>query len=407
MAVNGEDDISIILTIIPTRGGPMNSSDALPGSSKDALVDDIESLYKQVNQLACADALPEDQLQLLRGLVSVSQFVAQQTAEQHNTDGAMLAEVTALKDEVEQLKSINAAYDKQIQWLKDRVALSRNTTGQLRLKATLKQTLDAAVGITRADSGSIFLLDANQVVTETILTREGTTEGERNSLVGQVLEKGLAGWVVQRQTTALVPDTRLDDRWISLPDQPYKVASALCVPLLRGARVFGVLTLTHPDTRYFNQQDSDLVTAIAYQIALLLENSDRSDLNQDYRERLKHSQDYFRQLLKTPLVGAFLLQDNKLLHVNQTLAELFGYPREEMLRLPSIASLLAYEDRDRVYAAVHECLSGKAPLLTISFRISTEQGQVIHVTMQAITTEYHGQLALVGMIGEDRSLVAE
>ncbi len=379
----------------------MNSSDSL----KDALVDEIESFYKEVNQLARTDALPDDQLQLLRGLVSVSQFVAKQTAEQHTSDGAIIAEVTALKDEVERLKSVNAAYDKQIQWLKDRVALSRNTTGQLRLKATLKQTLDAAVGITRADSGSIFLLDAEQVVTEAILTREGTTEGERHSLVGQVLEKGLAGSVIQKQATALVHDTRIDERWISLPDQPYKVASALCVPLLRGDRVFGVLTLTHPNTRYFNQQDSDLITAIAYQIALLLENSDLTDANQDYRERLQHSQDFFRQLLKTPLVGAFLLQNNRFLHVNQKLATLFGYSREDMLRLPSIASLLAYEDRDRVYAVIHECLSGKSPLLNLSFRISTEQGQVINVSAQAITTEYHGQLALVGIMAEDDSLI--
>ena len=378
----------------------MDSSDSL----KDALVDDIESFYKQINQLTRTDALPADQLQLLRSLVSVSQFVATQTAEQHSSDGAMIAEVTALKDEVERLKAVNAAYDKQIQWLKDRVALSRNTTGQLRLKATLKQTLDAAVGITRADSGSIFLLDEKQVVTESILTREGTTEGERHSLVGQVLENGLAGWVTQRQTTALVPDTRLDNRWISLPDQPYKVASALCVPLLRGERVFGVLTLAHPDARYFNQQDSDLVTAIAYQIALLLENSDLGDANRDYRERLQHSQDFFRQLLKTPLVGAFLLQDNKFLHVNAKLAKLFGHSREAVLRLPSIASLLAYEDRDLVYRAIHECLSGKSPLLNLSFRISTEQGQVVHVTTHAITTEYHGQLALVGMMAEDNSL---
>ncbi|MEL7501673.1 MAG: GAF domain-containing protein [Cyanobacteria bacterium J06554_6] len=376
-------------------------------SLQDALVDEIESLYKEVNQLARTDALPETALQLLRGLVSVSQYVAQQTAKQHSSGGAMLAEVTALKDEVERLKSVNAAYDKQIQWLKDRIALSRNTTGQLRLKATLKQTLDAAVGITRADSGSIFLIDANQVVTESILARQGTTEDERHSLVGTVLEKGLAGWVTQRQTTALVSDTRLDDRWISLPDQPYKVASALCVPLLRGDRVFGVLTLTHPEAKYFNQQDSDLVTAIAYQIALLLENSDLSDANQDYRERLQHSQDFFRQLLKTPLVGAFLLQDNKFIHVNKKLAALFGYPREELTRLPSIASLLAYEDRDRVYAAIHECLSGKSALLSLSFRISNEQGQVINVSTQAITTEYHGQLALVGMMGEDNSLLIQ
>lgn len=375
---------------------PMTSEDSL----QDALVDEIETLYKDVSKLTRSSAVPDAQLQLLRGLISVSQFATQQTAQQNSSGGAMVAEIIALKDEVERLKSINTAYDKQLQWLKDRIALSRNTTGQLRLKATLKQTLDTAVEITKAETGSIFLIDSRKVITETMLSRTGTTEEERNSLVGTVIEKGLAGWVATNQTFALIADAPRDKRWINLPEQPYTVGSVLCVPLLRDDDVYGILTLTHPQTKHFNEQDRDLMLAIAYQMALVLENARLNRVNADLHERLEHSQDYFRQLLKSPIVGTFLLQDNRFIHVNKRLAELFAYPRAELLKLPSISSVLAYEDRDTVEVAFNKCLTGKEALLNISFGISQKQGQVVKVMAQGITTEYQGSLAVAGIMAE-------
>ncbi|MEO1183091.1 MAG: hypothetical protein AAFX51_20200, partial [Cyanobacteria bacterium J06636_28] len=157
---------------------------------KEALTDELGSLYKNITQLTDVKSLPEDDLQLLRGLVSVLQFAAQQMTQQQASGGKLTADVTALRDKVAQLQQDNAAYKKQLQWIQDRVALSRTSTGKMQLKATLKQTLDIARDIAGASSGSIFLLDDAQVVTECILTRSGTTERERQSLVGQVLEKG-------------------------------------------------------------------------------------------------------------------------------------------------------------------------------------------------------------------------
>jgi PAS domain S-box-containing protein len=369
-------------------------------SLRAALVTELESLYKEISELTRSNTVPEPQLQLLRGLVSISQFAAQQTAQQQSSGGALLAEITTLKEEVERLKAANHGYEKQLQWLKDRIALSRTTTGQLRLKTTLKQTLDTAVAITHAETGSIFLLDEHRVVTESLLSRIGTTEEERHSLVGKVLEKGLAGWVAQHHTYALVPDAPRDQRWIDLPEQPYTVGSVLCVPLLRDDQVHGILTLTHPQAKHFTQQDCDLMLAIAYQMALVLENAHLTLVNEDLTERLQHSQDYFRQLLKSPIIGTFLLQNNKFVHVNKKLAELFNYPREELLKLPSIASVLAYEDRQIVTDAIYQCLTGKAALLNLAFGINQKQGQVVKVMAQGITTEYQGHLALAGIMAE-------
>ncbi|MEM9980030.1 MAG: GAF domain-containing protein, partial [Cyanobacteria bacterium P01_D01_bin.2] len=218
---------------------------------KEALTDELGLLYTNVTQLTAVKSLPEDDLQLLRGLVSVLQFAAQQMTQQQAAGGKLAADVTALREKVAQLQQENAAYQKQLQWIQDRIALSRSATGKMQRKATLKQTLDIAMGITQANSASIFLLNDAKVVTECILTRSGTTERERQTLVGQVLEKGLAGWVVEHRQVETIADTSLDDRWISLPNQPYKVRSALCAPLLSDSRILGVITLTHPERNHF------------------------------------------------------------------------------------------------------------------------------------------------------------
>ncbi|MEO0457225.1 MAG: GAF domain-containing protein [Cyanobacteria bacterium P01_A01_bin.114] len=372
----------------------MDSSDTL----RDALMAEIESLYKEVNQLTRVVNVPDTQLQLLRGLVSLSQFAAQQTAQQQQSGSSLSSDLATLQNEVQRLTAENIAYQKQLQWLKNHIALSRTTTGRLMLKATLKQTLDTAVEITQADTGSIFLLDDHQVVTESILSRLGTTEEERNALVGSVLEKGLAGRVIRDQNAVLISDVALDNRWINLPNQPYKVRSVLCVPLLRNDQVFGVMTLTHPEPKHFTLQNSELMLAISDQMALLLENADLNSTNRDLTEQLNHGQTYISHLIKTPLVAACLLQDNKFVYANAKLAELFDYSEIELTRLPSIASVIAYEDRDTVLAAVEHCLSGQHSLFEMTFRISLKRGQVVKVMAQGLTTEHEGKRAIAALL---------
>ena len=131
---------------------------------KEALTDELGMLYKNITQLTDVTSLPEDDLQLLRGLVSVLQFAAQQMTKQQASGGKLTADVAALQEEVVQLRQDNVAYQKQLQWLQDQLALARTTTGKMRLKATLKQTLTIAVDIAGASSGSIFLLDRKSVV---------------------------------------------------------------------------------------------------------------------------------------------------------------------------------------------------------------------------------------------------
>lgn len=368
---------------------------------KEALADELGALYKNVTQLTTLQSLPEDDLQLLRGLVSVLQFAAQQMAEQQASGGKLSADVTILQEKLAKLNQDNAAYQKQLEWLKDRLALSRTATGRTQLRATLKHTLDIAVEITQADSGSLFLLDEASVVVECILTRSGTTERQRHHLVGQVLEKGLAGWVLRHRKAETIKDTHLDKRWINLVDQPYKVRSVMCAPMLGSSRVFGIMTLTHPEPKHFQPPFLDLIEAMADQMALVLETAHFRNLNRTLGKRLQHHQGFCHQILMTEIVGTVMVQDNKFVHVNQLAAKLFGQTVETLLQLPSITSVIAYEDRAQLKTALQNCLAKPKQILSLTFGITHENGQVIPVTARGIALEFEGNPAVMVIINND------
>jgi len=184
-----------------------------------------------------------------------------------------LQELKTLKKELAQLKSEKAAFQAQSKLLENFVSLARSTGKEEKLISILQQTLEVFVGLTGAEKGSLFLLDRNGVVIESILTRADATPEQRSQLIGRVLDKGLAGWVRRHRQIGLIEDTQKDNRWLDLPDQPYSVRSALAVPILRDEKLLGLLTLLHANTGHFSQEIADLMEMTAVQIGIALENA--------------------------------------------------------------------------------------------------------------------------------------
>ena len=184
-----------------------------------------------------------------------------------------MQELKTLKKELAQLKSEKAAFQAQSKLLENFVSLARSTGTEEKLISILQQTLEVFVGLTGAEKGSLFLLDRNGAVIESILTRADATPEQRSQLIGRVLDKGLAGWVRRHRQIGLIEDTQTDDRWLDLPDQPYTVRSALAVPILRDEKLLGLLTLLHARTGHFSQETADLMEMTAVQIGIALENA--------------------------------------------------------------------------------------------------------------------------------------
>ncbi len=183
------------------------------------------------------------------------------------------ADVDVLEQQIGSLMRERAAFEAQRKLLETLVILARSPAQEEVLKITLQETLDIASTLSSAEKGSLFLLDNSGVVTESILSRQGEGSDNAKKLIGKVLDKGLAGWVQQHRTVGLIEDTEKDDRWLTLPNQPYVARSALAIPILRGEELSGILTLLHSEPNRFNVQMADLMQMTADQIALVLENA--------------------------------------------------------------------------------------------------------------------------------------
>jgi sigma-B regulation protein RsbU (phosphoserine phosphatase) len=215
-----------------------------------------------------------------------------------------LQELKTLKKELAQLKSEKAALQAQSKLLENFVSLARSSGKEEKLVSILQKTLELFAELTGAEKGSLFLLDRNGVVIESILTRADATPEQRSQLIGRVLDKGLAGWVRRHRRVGLIEDTQTDDRWLDLPDQPYSVRSALAVPILRDEKLLGLLTLLHARTGHFSQETAELMEMTGGQIAIALENARLyAKLEKSYHslERAKTEVENYSQALNAEL----------------------------------------------------------------------------------------------------------
>ena len=177
------------------------------------------------------------------------------------------------KEDVALLEKEKAAFQAQFELFEKFIRMARTPDEPEVIKTLLQKTIDIAIELTGAEHGSIVLLDKDGTVVDSILARGETSPEQKGAIIGSVISKGLAGWVARHREVCLVNDTRVDDRWLVLPDQPYNAGSALVLPIVSGDMLLGILTLMHPLTGHFKSNTADLMRITANQTALVLENA--------------------------------------------------------------------------------------------------------------------------------------
>jgi D-sedoheptulose 7-phosphate isomerase len=138
--------------------------------------------------------------------------------------------------------------------------------GNERLQRTLQLSLES-IG---AASGSIILLNEDGEVADAALAYAGQVQAPQTLQLSELVREGLAGWVVENRQAALVANTLDDPRWLPRDwEQNIQTPrSVVCVPLLNGDRVVGVLTLAHSQAGQFNYDHLVHLTTIAVIVSL-------------------------------------------------------------------------------------------------------------------------------------------
>jgi sigma-B regulation protein RsbU (phosphoserine phosphatase) len=176
------------------------------------------------------------------------------------------------------------AFQAQSALLEKFISMARSPDEPHVIKTMLRQTIEISIELTGAQLGSLMLLDSKGAVIDSILARGEISPELSSELVESVLKKGLAGWVMRHRKIGLVTDTKIDDRWIILRNQPYTARSALALPIISGEMQLAILTLMHSMPGHFTQEIVELMKITANQISLVLDNAYLFDnLNESFK----------------------------------------------------------------------------------------------------------------------------
>ena len=116
----------------------------------------------------------------------------------------------------------------------------------------------------------------------------GASEARRNTPFRP--GEGIAGWALETGKPVVVPDVRQDPRYSQ--DSPV-TRSEMAAPLLVGDRVIGVLNVESARLNAFSAEDVRLLTALAGQLAIILDNA---QAHRGLADRARQLQDAYGEL---------------------------------------------------------------------------------------------------------------
>jgi PAS domain S-box-containing protein len=114
-------------------------------------------------------------------------------------------------------------------------------------------------------------------------------------------------------------------------------------------------------------------------------------------QALRESEEMFRNPVEQSPVGVFLVQDGVLLYANPKLAEMTGFPVQDIVRKP-FGSLIHPDDMPKLLEKMARLLRGEVASDDIEFRSIRKDGSVIEVQAYGSSMLLHGRPAIYGTI---------
>jgi putative methionine-R-sulfoxide reductase with GAF domain len=151
----------------------------------------------------------------------------------------------------------------------------------------LGKIMDYSLSLTRSDSGSIFLIEDDQLVFKVV-------KGEKSAqLSGSKIPKGksIAGLVADKGLALRIADIKKDERFDQEVDAVtgYRTGSLLCVPLtMKTGIIIGGIELFNKKEGFYSERDEEIIAYLADQAAISLA---RAQFYEDQRNYEMHVTD--------------------------------------------------------------------------------------------------------------------
>jgi sigma-B regulation protein RsbU (phosphoserine phosphatase) len=165
----------------------------------------------------------------------------------------------------------NATLYRETRWYAGLLAtlyeIGKETAAILDLDELLQRLAEIVRRVIDYETFGILLLDEER---SELVLRKAVNFGTGREKSRLPVSEGLCGAAVRSREPVLVGDVRTDPRYVSLVPQ---TRSELVVPLLHKDRVIGVLDLESPALDHFTEEHVKVLTPLASQVAVAIENA--------------------------------------------------------------------------------------------------------------------------------------
>jgi sigma-B regulation protein RsbU (phosphoserine phosphatase) len=222
------------------------------------------------------------------GVIDVEADQPNAFTEEHKRLLALFASRIAVGIENARLYTRVARQARQLTLLTE---ISRELTSILNVDQLLKRIADLLTRIIDYQMFSILLLDPSGSMLQ---HRFSLRFKESAQLKDDIpLGKGLVGYAAEHGEAVLVPDVSKDPRYIQANPETH---SELCIPLIYKDKVIGVLDIEHTRRGYFNEDHVRIMTTMAAQVAIAIENATLYERIARQEKRLEHDLALAREL---------------------------------------------------------------------------------------------------------------
>ena len=196
----------------------------------------------------------------------------------------------------------------------------------LELESLLRSAIDVVMEVMEVEVVLIFSLDEKSEELR-LLAHKGVTDRFAQEMKGMKLGEGFNGLVAQTGEPLLVEDASHDPRLTRSAVRQERIEAQLIVPLIAKGQARGTLCVANRRPRQFLPEEVQLLSAIANQIAIAIENA------RLYQEQQVTATQY-RSIFENAS-DAIWVQDleGNIQTFNEATAKLTGYDRDELLQM--------------------------------------------------------------------------
>ena len=191
--------------------------------------------------------------------------------------------------------------------------MAKVSTSSLGLDQMLTEVVNSLNPFFKFETWGIMLVDEGSKRLVPHPSFVGLSEEEMKK-TGFFMGRGIPGWVAEKGEPLLMNYIRRDSR---SPRSDERILSEMCVPLKTGDKVLGIIDAKSKKPNAFSENDFHLFKMVGEHLAAIIENV--------------RSEERYRTVVEGALDGVMVLsEEDRLTYVNERLAEILGYSKEEL-----------------------------------------------------------------------------